>query len=76
MRVYMCLYRDRQGELTYATSFIDRAKARTWFLEAVKENIYDSLTSEEAEAEFDSYIPRMMNAESDTAVVMVIQTED
>lgn len=81
MRVYVCLWRDRQGELTYATSFIDRAKARKWFLETVRENVCGSFTSvdmavKEAEIEFDNYVPRLMDAESDVAIVKVIQTED
>lgn len=81
MRVYVCLWRDRQGELTYATSFIDRAKARKWFLKTVEENVHGSLQSisvavREAEIEFDNYVPRLMDAESDVAIVKVIQTED
>lgn len=81
MRVYVCLWKDRQGELTYATSFIDRAKARKWFLRTVKENVHGSLqnidqTVREAEIEFDNYIPRLMDAESDVAIVRVIETED
>ena len=81
MRVYVCLWKDRQGELTYATSFIDRAKARKWFLKTVEENTHGSFTSvntavREAEIEFDNYVPRLMDAESDVAIVKVIQTED
>lgn len=81
MRVHVCLWRDWQGELTYATSFIDRAKARKWFLETVRENTHGSFTSvkdavKEAETEFDNYVPHLMDAESDVAVVKVIQTED
>lgn len=81
MRVYVCLWKDRQGELTYATSFIDRTKARKWFLKAVEENIHGPLCAidmamKEAEIEFDNYVPRLMDAESDVAIVKVIQTED
>ena len=43
MRIYVCLWKDSQDELNYATSFIDRAKARAWFLKTVEENIYGSL---------------------------------
>ena len=81
MRVYVCLLRDQQGELTYATSFIDRAKARAWFLKTVEENFHGSLQAisaavTEAEFEFDNYVPRLIDAESDVAIVKVIQTED
>ena len=81
MRVYVCLWIDNQGELNYATSFIDRAKARAWFLKAVEENTRGSFQSisaavREAEIEFDNYVPRLMDAESDVAIVKVIQTED
>ena len=81
MRVYVCLWRDWQGELTYATSFIDRAKARKWFLKTVEENVHGSFQSidaavREAEIEFDNYVPRLIDAESDVAIVKVIQTED
>lgn len=81
MRVYVCLWKDRQGELTYATSFIDRAKARKWFLKTIRESIRGPLCSidmvmREAEIEFDNYVPRLMDAESDVAIVKVIETED
>lgn len=81
MRVYVCLWLDNLGELNYATSFIDRAKARTWFLKAVEENVHGSLQNIEqavrdAEIEFDNYIPRLMDAESDVAIVKIIETED
>ena len=81
MRVYVCLWKDWQDELTYATSFIDRAKARKWFLRTVEENTHGSFQSinqavREAEIEFDNYVPRLMDAESDVAIVKVIETED
>lgn len=81
MRVYVCLWKDCLGELTYATSFIDRAKARAWFLKTVEENVHGDLQSintavREAEIEFDNYIPRLMDAESDVATVEIIETED
>jgi hypothetical protein len=80
MRFYVCFW-VIHGELTYATSFIDRAKAREWFLKAVEENTHGAFTSivqavNEAEAEFDNYVPRLADAESDVAVVKVFQTED
>lgn len=81
MRIYVCLWKDSQDELNYATSFIDRAKARAWFLKTIRENIHGPLCAidmamREAEIEFDNYIPRLMDAESDVAIVKVIETED
>ena len=81
MIVYVCLWRNWLGELTYATSFIDRAKARTWFLKTVEENVHGDLqfintAVREAEIEFDSYVPLQIDAESDVAIVKVIETED
>lgn len=80
MRFYACFWIN-QGELVYATSFIDRAKARAWFLKAVEENVRGAFNSveqavREAEIEFDSYIPRLGDAESEVAVVKVFETED
>lgn len=82
MRIHVCLWVDSQGELNYATSFIDRAKARKWFLDIVRENTRGAFENvnqavHEAEIEFDNYVPRLMDAEADgIAVVKVIETED
>lgn len=80
MRFYACFW-VTQGELIYATSFIDRAKARAWFLKAVEENTHGAFTNiaqavKEAEIEFDNYIPRLCDAESEVAIVKVFETED
>ena len=81
MRVYLCYEVDRYGELIYCKSFIDRAKARKWFIDIVAENTHGSLRDislavKEAIVEFDNYVPRCMDAESETAIVKVIETED
>lgn len=81
MRIYLCYDIDRYGELTYCVSFIDRAKARKWFLDKVEHdthgNLYDIDCAVRAAAEeFDNYVPRCMDAEAETAIIKVIQTED
>lgn len=81
MRFYCCFTRDWQGELTYDKSFLSMSKARQYFLDYVEKNTHGSLSEianavAEATEEFDNYIPRCMNAESDGMIVTVFQTED
>lgn len=82
MRINVCFEIDPCGELIYCKSFIDRAKARKWFLDCVERETHGSLSEidaavREAEIEFDNYVPRCMDAEADgIAIVKVIETED
>ena len=81
MRINVCFEIDSYGELIYCKSFIDRAKARKWFIDTVAENAHGNLRDisiavQEAITEFDNYIPRCMDAEVDCAIVKVIETED
>ena len=81
MRFYACFTRDYQGELTYDKSFLSVHKARQYFLDYVEKYTRGGLREianavAEATNEFDNYVPRGMNAESEGMIVTVFQTED
>lgn len=81
MRFYVCFHVDSFRELTYMKSFLSIHKARQYFLDYVEKythgNLFDiDRAVHNAEEEFNNYIPRGMDAESDVMIVKVFETED